>query len=179
MLAVEANSKLCGVYPQKQDGLFMQRVKIFGGRITLQQWRTVARLAAIYTPQTPLHLTTRQDIEFHNVSADDLSAIQRVVTAIGLSTLAAGGDSVRNITVCTSCVEGADIYDFAKFAKERLEAEQMTFNLPRKFKISFSACSRACAKPFINDLGFVLQENGLFTVVGAGSLGPQRDGRYD
>ena len=33
------------------------------------QWRTVAQLAAIYTPQTPLHLTTRQDIEFHNVSA--------------------------------------------------------------------------------------------------------------
>ncbi|HSV27203.1 MAG TPA: hypothetical protein VLH60_04850, partial [Sedimentisphaerales bacterium] len=98
-----AGGKLQGAYPQKQDGLFMQRVKVLGGRITWHQWRTVARLAALYTPGTPLHLTTRQNIEFHNVAAADLPAIQRQLGDAGLSMLGAGGDSVRNITVCTGC----------------------------------------------------------------------------
>jgi sulfite reductase (ferredoxin) len=173
--AEAAKSRLLGVYPQKQEGLFMQRVKIFGGRITPHQWRTVARLAAFYTPQIPLHLTTRQDIEFHNVLSKDLAALQQALAAAGLSTLAAGGDSVRNITVCTNCrSKNADnLYELAGSVKQQLEAEPSTFSLPRKFKMSFSGCPKACAKPFINDLGFVLQENGLFTVIGAGSLGPK------
>jgi sulfite reductase beta subunit-like hemoprotein len=45
--------------------------------------------------------------------------------------------------------------------------------LPRKFKISFSGCAQGCAKPFINDLGFVLRTDGNFSVLGAGSLGPK------
>jgi sulfite reductase beta subunit-like hemoprotein len=49
----------------------------------------------------------------------------------------------------------------------------MITTLPRKFKISFSGCQKACAMPFINDLGFVAQQNGAFTVIGAGSLGPK------
>ena len=41
-------TKLRGVYPQKQVGLYFQRVKIPGGRLTLQQWRVIAHLAAKY-----------------------------------------------------------------------------------------------------------------------------------
>lgn len=170
-----AGGKLQGAYPQKQDGLFMQRVKVLGGRITWHQWRTVARLAALYTPGTPLHLTTRQNIEFHNVAAADLPAIQRQLGDAGLSMLGAGGDSVRNITVCTGCERsaGVDVFELARYASEQLASDAAAFDLPRKFKISFSGCGRACAKPFINDLGFVLQEDGGFTLIGAGSLGPR------
>ena len=167
-----ANRRLLGVYPQKQEGLFMQRIKIFGGRISWPQWRAVAKLAAAYTSQTPLHLTTRQDIEFHNASAADLPGLQEGLSAVGLSTFGAGGDSVRNITVCTGCEScGQDIYTLANVVNTQLAAMPMITTLPRKFKISFSACSKACAKPFINDLGFVAQENGLFAAIGAGSLG--------
>jgi sulfite reductase beta subunit-like hemoprotein len=169
-----ANRRLLGVYPQKQEGLFMQRIKIFGGRISWPQWRTVAKLVATYTPQTPLHLTTRQDIEFHNVSAADLPSLQEGLSAVGLSTFGAGGDSVRNITVCTgyeSC--GHDVYTLANVVHTQLAAMPMIATLPRKFKISFSGCRKACAMPFINDLAFVAQADGAFTVIGAGSLGPK------
>ena len=153
----------------------MQRVKIFGGRISWPQWRGLARLAEQYTPQAPLHLTTRQDIEFHNVAATDLSALQAGLSAIGLGTFGAGGDSVRNITVCPygQPGHGLDVYGVARFIDEQLGLLSFIDKLPRKFKISFSACSKAGAKPFINDLGFVLQPNGAFTVIGAGSLGPK------
>jgi sulfite reductase (ferredoxin) len=170
-----ANRKLLGVYPQKQDGSFMQRVKIFGGRISWPQWRAVAQLAIRYTPQTPLHLTTRQDIEFHNAATNDLPAIQQGLAAAGLSTLGAGGDSLRNITVGTDCESagGIDVYELARLIGEHLASEPNILSLPRKFKISFSGCPMACAKPFINDLGLVAQENGLFLAIGAGSLGPK------
>ena len=41
-------SRVLGVYPQKQSGLFMQRIKIPGGRINWPQWRRVAELATTY-----------------------------------------------------------------------------------------------------------------------------------
>ena len=49
----------------------------------------------------------------------------------------------------------------------------MIFNLGRKFKISFSGCEQACARPWVSDLGFIAQPDGLFTIIGAGSLGPK------
>jgi len=165
-------NKLYGTYPQKQEGLFMQRVKIIGGRISWPQWRVAAKLAAAYTPGTPLHLTTRQDVEFHNISVGDLSNLQKKLLAAGLSTLGAGGDSLRNITVCTDCPScDGDIYTLANDIDAQLGALPMIATLPRKFKISFSGCPKACAKPFINDLGFILQPDGRFRVIGAGSLG--------
>ena len=44
-------------------------------------------------------------------------------------------------------------------------------DLPRKFKISLSGCGKACAKPYISDLGFIAKDDGSFAVAGAGSLG--------
>ena len=49
----------------------------------------------------------------------------------------------------------------------------MIRTLPRKFKISFSGCPKACAKPWLNDLGFIALPDGRFTLIGAGSLGPK------
>lgn len=164
--------RLLGVYPQRQEGLFMQRIKVLGGRISWLQWRKVAELVSRYAPGTPIHITTRQDIEMHNLAGEDIKAIQQELLDVGLSTRCACGDAIRNITVCTGCrfdpiAEG--VFALARFVNDRL-AEQ-SFNLPRKFKISFSGCLFACAKPWLSDLGFVAQKDGRFTVIGAGSLG--------
>ena len=45
-------------------------------------------------------------------------------------------------------------------------------NLPRKFKISFSGCQQNCAKPYLNDIGFIAVSEEYFEVIVAGSLGP-------
>ncbi len=165
-----------GVYPQKQDGLFMQRIKIFGGRITWPQWRRIAQLASIYSPDSPLHITTRQDIELHYIKPENLAAIQYGLMEVALTTLGAGGDSVRNITICAGCGlcrDGFDLLPPAQLVCRHLDSQAAILNLPRKFKISFSGCQHACAKPWLNDLGFVAQPDGLFTAIGAGSLGPK------
>jgi len=166
--------RILGVYPQRQQGLFMQRIRVLGGRISWPQWRKVAELARRYTPSTPIHITTRQDIEMHDVAGADIKTIQQELLDVGLSTRGACGDTVRNITVCPGCsfdTGAGGVFAVARFVNDCLATQ--SFNLPRKFKISFSGCQMACAKPWLSDLGFVHQRDGLFTVVGAGSLGPK------
>jgi len=170
---VQAN-RLLGMYPQKQDGLFMQRIRIPGGRISWPQWRKIAELAATYTPSAPLHLTTRQDIELHNVAHESIPAVHEGLAEAALTIFGAGGDSVRNVTVCAGCDLCRDAFDLlplVRLVQSYLELQPVIFNLGRKFKISFSGCEHACARPWISDLGFIAQINGLFTVIVAGSLG--------
>jgi sulfite reductase (ferredoxin) len=167
-------NRLLGVYPQKQDGLFMQRIRIPGGRISWPQWRKITELSEKYTPDAPLHLTTRQDIELHNVTGQSIPTVHEGLAEVALTIFGAGGDSVRNVTVCAGCDLCRDAFDLlplAQLVQSYLEQQSVIFNLGRKFKISFSGCEIACARPWISDLGFIAQTNGLFTVIGAGSLG--------
>jgi sulfite reductase beta subunit-like hemoprotein len=161
-----------GVYPQRQQGFFMQRMRVLGGRISWLQWRKVADIVRRYSQRQTFHITTRQDIELHDIAGPVIKEIQVELVNAGLITNGAGGDTVRNITACTGCdsePNGGGVLPVAELLYKTLTAR--AFHLPRKFKISFSGCSQACARCRLNDLGFILQPNGLFTVVGAGSLG--------
>jgi sulfite reductase (ferredoxin) len=168
------SERTLGVYPQRQEELFMQRIKIFGGRIQWRQWRKIIDLARRYSKRSTIHITTRQDIELHDIAGEHLQVIQKEFTEVGLNAYGACGDCVRNITVCTGCTYSSSaggIFPAAKLIYENLR--DYPCDLPRKFKISFSGCALACGKPWISDLGFVLQRDGLFTVIGAGALGPR------
>jgi sulfite reductase (ferredoxin) len=170
---IKNTGKFSGAYPQKQENMFMQRVKILGGRIGWEQWRTMVELAGKYSPATPLHITTRQDIEFHNVPVDKLENLKSELEGLGFDTFGAGGDGVRNITVCPGCKDknAVDLFPLAEQLQSYFNSQPFESALPRKFKISLSGCSDKCARPFISCLGFVAQPNKLFTVIGAGSLG--------
>jgi sulfite reductase beta subunit-like hemoprotein len=169
--------KLSGVYAQRQKGLWMQRIKIQGGVLEAEDWRTLAGLARVYTPGTPLLLTTRQCIEFHNITEENLTALQHELTAAGFTGLGACGDTLRNITLCPGsglCPDSVDFSATAAATRQVLESFEGVYSLPRKFKISFSGCGRFCAQPYINDLGFTAQVRGsdvTFRLIGAGSLG--------
>ena len=150
--------KLLGIYAQRDMDLFMLRVKAPGGRIATDQWRRLARLAATFTPDYPLHLTTRQDIELHGVPPDAVVKVLEGVAEAGLTTIGACGDTPRNITLCPGggmCVGHGDLLPLLLAVKTYLEGLPDIHALPRKFKISFSGCREACAQPWINDLGFV------------------------
>ena len=171
-----AGNKLLGVYPQKQRGLYMQRVKVPGGRISWPQWRRSARLAIAHSPGSLLHITTRQDVELHNILLEDVPAVHQGLAEAGLGVFGAGGDSLRNITVCSGCDfcrRAFDVFPLAELVRLHLERHPAILNLPRKFKISFSGCRRACARPWLSDLGFIARDSKSFTVIGAGSLGPK------
>jgi len=169
-------ARILGSYAQKQTGLFMQRIKILGGRINWLQWRKVVEMVEKYSPGTPLHITTRQDIELHNIREEDLPAVHQGLATVGLGIFGACGDTVRNFTVstgCELCEDGLDLIPLAELVRRFLEQEAITFALPKKFKISFSSCQHVNARPWLNDLAFVALPNRLFTVIGAGSLGPR------
>lgn len=169
--------RMLGIYPQRQPERFMQRVRIPGGILTADQWRTLADLARQFTPATPLHLTTRQDIELHDVRQADLPDIHQMLSQAGLTTLGSGGDTLRNIIVCPCAGGGtADVPNLLPLAEaitQTLAAYENLFALPRKFKISLG-CQDGCGFPFTHDLAFQsVQRDGRWglKVVGAGSLG--------
>ncbi len=172
----ESANPYLGVYPQRQTGLYMQRIKIFGGRIGWQQWRRIAELAGRYSNKSPIHITTRQDIELHNIRGCDIASVHKGLAEVLLSTSGTGGNSIRNITQCSGCDlmgEGFDLMPIASLVNCELSVLPEIYNLPRKFKISFSGCPKACAKPWLSDLGFIAGSAGLFRLIGAGSFGPR------
>jgi len=169
-------ARLLGLYPQAQEALWMQRVKVLGGRLTGGQWRALAGIARRLTPATPLHLTTRQDVEIHDLAAGQVPHVQGLLHAASLTSLGACGDTLRNITICPCSGAWAGTVDLAPLAwqvRRMLEAHEGIFALPRKFKIALS-CSPQCGQPWINDLGLTAaRRNGRwgFRVTVAGSLG--------
>lgn len=153
------------------------RVKILGGDLSADQWRALARSAAEFTPNAPLHLTTRQDVEFHDLAEDRAPAVQQLLLDTCLTAKLSCGNTVRNITVCPCSGVRTGLPDLAPLAwkiRRTLEAIEGDLALPRKFKISLSACAEACGQPWINDLGLVAVRAGdawAFRAVVAGSLG--------
>ncbi|MCE5187360.1 MAG: hypothetical protein LLF76_14670 [Planctomycetaceae bacterium] len=158
-----------------QEGFFMQRIPTHGGRISAEHLSKLAELADRYTAGTPLHLTTRQSIELHNVPDANCGKLLQELHATGLSTFGAGGDNVRAITVCPCCStnpEAFDIEPLAAAVTEMMACNRPQYHLPRKFKISFHGCSRPESKPFLNDLAFGAVSETAVRVIGAGSMGP-------
>ncbi len=169
--------RLLGLYQQRQEGLWLQRIKVQGGALESLQWIGLAGCCDRFTPGTPLLITTRQDVEFHNVAPEAVPQLQLALAEAGFTGLGACGDTLRNITLCPGnglTEESVDLRTVAAAVRLVLSEFSHLFSLPRKFKISFSACAKACGQPWINDLGFVVQrKNGtlFFRVIGAGSLG--------
>lgn len=167
-------TKLFGTYPQTQGGLYMQRIPIFAGHITAGQLRELARIAIEFTNAMPLHLTTRQDIELHNVPQSHLQTVLDRIEAIGFSTYGAGGDNVRNITICPCCQFDSSAYDvmpLAELLRVHLQDHPIRQDMPRKFKVSFAGCKQSQSRPYINDLAFIATSATTVRVIGAGSLG--------
>ncbi|MCK5113331.1 MAG: phosphoadenylyl-sulfate reductase [Phycisphaerae bacterium] len=170
------DQKLLGLYKQIQEGRWLQRLKNSGGRLTGRQWRKLAEIVREFTPKTPLHLTTRQDIEIHDLQPEQIPSVQAELGSVGLTTFGAAGDTPRNTIVCpcSGTVTGtADLSLLAKTLEIEMAKIEGIYSLPRKFKISLS-CSETCGQPWIQDLGLVTKRNGMrmgFKVIVAGSLG--------
>lgn len=174
-----AAARLLGLYPQRQEGLWMQRVRVPAGRLEPAQWTELAAIVRRLTPGEPLHLTTRQDVEIHGLSAEAVPTAQSLLRQAGLTGLGSCGDTTRNVTVCpcSGLAAGApELLGLAGQLTEMLQSQAGAFALPRKLKVSLSACPEGCGQPWLNDLGLLaVREAGhwQFRVILAGSLGPR------
>jgi sulfite reductase beta subunit-like hemoprotein len=168
--------KWWGLYHDKPKiGTFMLRVKIPGGIVTPVQLRAIGEISNEHG-RGEGELTTRQNVQLHYLQLGALPDVFDRLHAAGLTSAGACGDTVRNITGCpVAGLTGHELFD----ATPVLEQAAAFFygnpdysDLPRKHKISITACADSCAAPEINCIG--LQgairgaEEGFGVLVGGG-----------
>ena len=148
--------KWVGMYPQRQGGdAFMMRIKVPGGVMTSAQVREVGVAADAFAEgpdDSPVFgnryadLTTRQDIQLHWIRIADVPRIWQRFWEVGLTTVQACGDSARN--VCSCPVSGIDAdevvhaFPVAQAISAFFTGNREYANLPRKFKIAVTGCTR-------------------------------------
>jgi len=148
-----------GIYGQRQGGHNqMVRVKAPYGAVTPEQLEAFAKVATEYSRGWG-HLTTRQNLQFHFVQLEQVSAVMRLLADAGLTSREACGDTVRNVTGCHlagGCPqEVLDISAWAEAAFQQFLRSPYAQRLPRKFKINFSGCVTDCGQAMFNDVGVV------------------------
>ncbi len=177
-----ARMRWYGLYQQKpNNGHFMWRIKLPGGRLTPAQLRGIGDLTTRHARGFS-DITTRQDIQLHWLSIESIpDCLDTIYNKIGLYTDFACGDTPRN--VCSCPLDGVlqnqivDLGDITQRLSDMFRAGGKEFsNLPRKFKSSIAACPLHCHQPQINDVstfGVIRSrlgrsERGLGVMVGGG-----------
>ncbi|HVW89233.1 MAG TPA: nitrite/sulfite reductase [Gaiellaceae bacterium] len=168
--------KWWGLYHDKPKiGTFMLRVKIAGGLLTPAQLRTIGEISNEYARGSG-ELTTRQNIQLHYVELAALPEVFARMQAAGLTSAGGCGDTVRNITGCpVAGLAHDELFDptpALRQAAEFFDGNPDYSNLPRKHKISITACADGCAAPEINCISLVGAlrdgEEGFGVLVGGG-----------
>jgi sulfite reductase (ferredoxin) len=141
------------------DAPGMQRIKIPFGGLNADQMDVLADLAEEYADGV-LHVTTRQDFQYHFIHIDDTPAIMRRLGAVGITTREACGNSIRNVTACPLAgvcnTESFDVIPYAQATAKFMLGHPDAQNFGRKFKIAFSGCrEEACGLVNMHDMGAV------------------------
>ncbi|TYL38284.1 ferredoxin--nitrite reductase [Natronococcus pandeyae] len=163
---------LIGLYTQRQEGYFMLRTKVPGGILTAEQARAFGEIAEEFatapeehggSEQNPVHgdgfldVTTRQGLQLHWIRIEDMPEIWDRYDEVGLTTIQASGNTLRNVVACPAAGLGDETIDVRPIAErvaDRFEGDRELANLPRKLKVSVAGCHENCGRAEIQDLGF-------------------------
>lgn len=171
--------KMQGICSQRTPGLHMLRIRIPGGRVAAAQLRELAATSEAYADGSA-HITTRQNLELHSVSTNDLRTALGAITKLGLTTHSTCGHTVRNVVGCSLtgiCPdEVVDTRATVQALNDFYLARSGDYNtrLPRRLNVYVAGCASCMAHAQINDLGFVGTRRGSeagFQLWCAGSLG--------
>ena len=147
-----------GIYEQRQDGHYMLRIRCTGGLITPRQLRRVAAVAR-QVECSHIHITTRQEVQIHDVSINQAIPALISLQEEGLSTQGGGGNTIRNILVNElggiSDRQTFDPYPYAIGLTTRLIAEKDSWSMPRKLKIAFDMNEEDANFSLVADLGLI------------------------
>lgn len=163
-----------GVYPQRQEGFFMQRVKLAAGVISALQARTVADVAARFG-KSGIHLTVRGSMEIHWLDGKELPLVKQELAKCGLTSRGACGGAVRGISCSSQATAEFPLLESLARRLHRYFTGNPHFEgLPKKFKIGIET-DTACGRHLIQDVGLVFagENNGVasYDVWIAGGLG--------
>ncbi len=151
--------KWYGLYTHRHEqGYFMLRTKQPNGFVTIQQLRTIAEIAEKKNKGFA-DITTRQDFQLHWCHTSQLLEILEQLKAVGISTLGACGDIMRNVVGCpVAGVDRDEILDAGPIVQQVSDfflGNRDFANLPRKYKICITGCRSLCPHPEIHCVGFV------------------------
>ena len=141
-----------------EDEYFMMRIRVDGGKLTVEQLRVIAEISTTYG-RGLADITDRQNIQLHWIRIEDVPTIWAKLEAVGLSTTEACGDTPRVMLGCP--LEGVasdgilDAREALNEVVDRYVGDPAFSNLPRKYKTSISGCARHCTNHEINDCAFV------------------------
>lgn len=166
-----------GIYQQK-NGKFMIRIRITGGILSIEDMEAVGKLLTIHKEVGFSHITTRQDIQLHDVPLDHVYPIVNDAVNYGLIFRGGGGNTFRNIAASPESGLSKetifDIHPHAKVIQQFVFGYNEAYDLPRKLKISLSCSEADTALATVQDLGFIAHirdgERG-FKVYIAGGMG--------
>ena len=153
---LKSNRVPMGIYEQRKNQHYMLRVRCAGGLITPKQLAQVA-FVAHQVSTSHLHITTRQEIQIHNVDIIDAVPALRKLEKVGLSTAGGGGNTVRNMTVNDRSGltgdEEFDVYPYVEELTSRLIAEKDSFTMPRKYKVAIDYNVKDAHSSYVADFG--------------------------
>lgn len=170
-------SSLMGIYKERKNNKYMIRYRFTGGIIKPSELRGIANVLKELSYKK-IHFTTRQDIQFHHLTGEELKKVVFLCNNIGISSLATGGPAIRNIQLSplTGVIKDED-YDISPYvlkASKYFLEENTLYTLPKKYKVSISNNQEDTVNAKISDLGIITKvKNGIrgFEVYGAGGLG--------
>ncbi len=148
---------------------FMLRCRIAGGGLSTYQLRGLAEITADWGPGH-IDLTTRANVQIREIIPENCANILMKLADIGLTSLGAGADNIRNVTATPTTgfdpTELINVMPYARAMHHYILKNRDLYGLPRKFNISYDSggCISVCADT--NDIGFYAvkvgpNENGI------------------
>ena len=129
-----------GVYAHRDKKELMIRLRIPSGVLKLENMKLVRDLAKKYGLER-IHLTTRQAIQLHGLSIDEVCDLMKEALDHDLYTRGAGGNFPRNVAISPlSGVDPNEAFDVTPYALatgDYFLKDIYKYKLPRKLKVSF------------------------------------------
>jgi len=166
-----------GVYAQRSGKEFMIRFRIPSGIASTKDIKLIYEFAKRYELES-IHLTTRQAIQLHGITIDEVCDAMEEGIKKGLYSRGSGGNFPRNVAISplsgVEVNEGFDVSPYAIAVGQHFLNKVYTYKLPRKFKVAFSSNEKDESHVTATDLGFLaVKENGIeyFKVYLGGGMG--------
>ncbi|BCZ46735.1 ferredoxin--nitrite reductase [Clostridium gelidum] len=166
-----------GVYSERSKKEFMIRLRIPSGITNINQMNWLCGIAEKYELDK-FHLTTREAIQYHNLSIDQTCSIMKDGIDNDIYSRGGGGNFPRNVAMSPlSGVDKSEAFDVTPYAlavNNHFLSKITTYKLPRKFKVSFSSNNDDLGHCNVTDLGFlaIIKDNKkYFKVYMGGGLG--------
>jgi ferredoxin-nitrite reductase len=142
-----------GVHPQKQKGFSWIGVALPLGKLTPDQMRGLAKIAAEFG-DGELRLTVWQNLLIANVPDERVAAAAEAIEAIGLSTKA---NSIRAGLIACTGNAGCRLAmsNTKKHADEIAQWCETRVEIDGPINIHLTGCPNSCAQHYIGDIGLI------------------------